>query len=279
MKSGSAGLQATLYNFQEHLKADIISVFFPSGTQYFTTHSANITIGATTWLLSHPGAPGLTQGLGSEIGSFELELGAAGQSVAGLGFQAAALSGLFNGVRVLVQRARTRTNFTGYVAGDLETVFDGTCTKAVPRRDTVVVLTVQSPTSLGNTRASPRRVGAECPFSLGDASCGVTLGSFRNVRTVAAGSTASVVNLSSSAPMAAIGSVIAITSGAWAGQSRVIRGVSGVACTLDVPFPGIEIGVGCTITAACDKRITTCASVFSNATRCGACPNAPSDRK
>lgn len=280
MKSASATLSAVLLNYSEHIFADLVSIYFPTGTQYLTTATSNITIGGTTWTAAHIGVPSLSQGLGTEVETYDVEVGTAGRTVSGMGYGAASLAGAFNGVRVLIQRARTRTNFSGYLAADLESIFDGTCTKAVPRRDSVVVMTVQSKLALGNSAASKRRVSGDCPFSLGDSNCGVTLATFQDAtKNVASGSTAAVVNLNSSSTKAVTGSVLTVTSGAWSGRSRVIRSVSGVACTLDVPLPGIEVGASLTITRACDRKIATCVSVFSNAARCGACPNAPSDLK
>lgn len=288
MKSASATLQDVLYNHAAHLIADLVTIYFPdgsqpvtfsTGTQRYWTGAAALTIGTDTYQPGHIGVSDLKQGLGSESETFEIDFGVTTQTVAGLSFTAAALVGLFNGVRVKVQRARTLTTFTGYAAADLESVFDGVVTRAIPRTDTVVSLSLQGAISLGKVPVSKRRVSADCPFSFGDATCGVTVASFRHTKSVASGSTASVVKLNSTSTFAVTGSVLAITSGLWSGQTRVVRSVSGVDLTLDVALPGVEVGASCTVTRACDKKIATCSGVFSNALRCGCAPNAPADRK
>ncbi len=279
MKSSSAALRSVVYDFPDHLLTDLVTLFFPSGTKRYTTARADITIGSDTWLSAFVKAPLVKQGLGNEIDQVELPIAAPGQTVAGLDFRAAAMANLFSGVRVLIQTARTRTSFTGYAAADLEVLFDGTCTKATPVKDGSVLLRIQSPLSTGRVMASRRVVQASCPFTLGDANCGVTLASYQDTRTIAAGSTAAVIKLSSSSTRAIVGSLVTVKTGGWTGARRLVRAVSGADCTLDVPFAGVEIGATVTVGLTCDKKIATCNSRFSNGSRCGACPNAPAERK
>jgi hypothetical protein len=279
VKSSSAALRSVLYDFQDFILADLVTLHFPSGVQRFTNSKANITVGGNTYLSAHIEAPGLVQGLGSESETFQLVFAVGGQTVAGISFLAAALAGLFDRVRVEVALAATRTTFAGYSAADLAISFDGLCTKADPQPGSALMLQVQGPVSLGKVPTSNRVVAATCPFSLGDVDCGVALASFRDARTVAAGSTAAVVRLSSSSARAVTGSVLAITSGNWSGQSRVIRSVSGVDCTLDVPLPGIEIGASLTVANADDKKRATCVGTFANGARFGGFPEAPVERR
>ncbi len=159
------------------------------------------------------------------------------------------------------------------------TLFDGTITEVgIDSKVGTLTLYVESPLALADVPPSKRVVQAQCPFSLGDANCGVALASFRDTRTVAAGTTAAVVKLSSASARAATGSLLTITSGALANQARTIRSVAGVDCTLDVPFtaaPGT--GESLRVENADDKRRTTCQTVFSNALRFGGFMNAPEE--
>ena len=281
MKSGSATLKTRLYNNKQFVDADLVSIFFASGTQRFTTDRVATTIGADVFSPAHLKAPEIKQGIGSETEVFDLVMGVAGQTVAGVSFLQAAVLRLFNHVRVLVQRATITPgmSFVGFPSADLQTIFDGVCVKALPRRNSSILLRIQGPLSMGKVPVSRRQIHASCPFSLGDAACGVVLSSFRDTRTLAAGTTAAVIKLSSASSRAATGAVVDITSGTWAGASRVIRSVSGVDCTMDVPFPGIEVGATITVTSPCDKQLATCTGTFANQLRMGGMPNAPSDRK
>lgn len=276
MKSGSANLRAALYSSDDVLVADLVSVYFDAGVQRFTTLLTDLTTsGGTAFSASALAPVELAQGMGSEVEAMEVTLGLTGQAVAGQGFMDAAVAGLFDDIRCLVQRAATTGTFASYPDADLMTVYDGRVVQVQPRRDNSLVLTVQSPLSLGEVPASHRVVGQTCPFGLGDTDCAVAVASFRDSRTVASGSTASVVKLNSASAFAVVGSVLSVTSGDWTGQTRVVRSVSGADLTLDVPLPGIQTGASVTVTRACDKLRTTCDGVFGNVLRFGGFVNAP----
>jgi uncharacterized phage protein (TIGR02218 family) len=278
----SANLQSILFGagVRALAEADFVELHFPGGIQRITNHGANVTLGDARVFTSAVMAPfAQTQGVG-EAGDVEIAIGVTGQTVSGLGWMQAARAGLFNGVKVVVLRGYSQTgSFSSYPVADLVPMFTGAVATATPQADGSIVVTARDPLATANVPVSRRRVQAQCPYTLGDADCGVVVANFRHTRTVAAGSTASVIKLSATSTFALAGSLLVIASGDLTGQARVIRAVSGVDVTLDVPLAAVPAtGVSVTVTRVCDKRVTTCTSVFANQARNGGFPYAPLER-
>jgi hypothetical protein len=95
------------------------------------------------------------------------------------------------------------------------------------------------------------------------------------LKTVAAGSTALVINLSATSTMANAGGYIKITSGTLVNTVRTIRSVVGVAVTLSSPLPSVPAtGVTLQVVKGCDKTRTTC-NAFGNIAKYGGFPDTP----
>lgn len=279
MKTGSASLKNTLYTASQVAVADLVTFYFPAGAQRFTNASTDLTIGGNVYTSAHVSEIGLLQGLGVEVETLEFQFGIANQVVGGQGFLTAAIAGEFDNIRVEITRAVSATGtFAGYLAADLLTIFDGRCIDVVPTSKTQITFRIKSALALATTPVSNRTVIAQCPYSLGGPGCGVNLATFTDARTVAAGSTRSLVKLSSASSFAATGSVLTVTSGALAGQSRVVRSVSVADVTLDFPLAADpEVGATVTIARACGKTHADCQTIFSNLVNFGGFPYAPVD--
>jgi len=278
MRSVSAALATVLSSNKSLLEADLFTFAFAAGTQRLTNHGAALTIGGNTYLGGHLWAPDLMGGAGGENAEVTIVAGVTSQTLSGLSWLRAALVDLFEGVEVTVHRAVVPAggSFAGYASADLLNLFKGRIVTADPAPDSTLTMKVRGRLSLQEVPMSHRFVQAQCPFVLGDTDCAVTLASFTDARTAAAGTTAAVVKLSSSSARAAPGSILRMTGGVQSGQVRLVRSVSGVDCTLDALLPGAPgTGDSLTVQLGCAKNITDCTSKFANQLRYGGALYAP----
>ena len=103
----------------------------------------------------------------------------------------------------------------------------------------------------------------KCDADLGDAQCGINLATYTVTGTVS-----SVVNRQrfnvTSAP-AARGGLFTFTSGNNDDLSMEVRSISGSQIDLALPMPfDVDVGDAYSVYRGCDKRSSTCNSVFSN---------------
>ncbi|MCI5049601.1 MAG: DUF2163 domain-containing protein [Rickettsiales bacterium] len=117
-----------------------------------------------------------------------------------------------------------------------------------------------------------------CRAQLGDSRCGVTLGSFTVTGTVTASTDRNQLTDSGRSEddgYFAYG-VVSFTSGANTGLSMEVKQFSNGSFILMQAMPHtIEAGDTYSAIAGCDKRIATCASVFSNAANFRGEPHVP----
>lgn len=261
------GLQNLLYQNDQHFVAVLLTLYFADGTRYWTTWGNPLTIGTTTWDLG----PGVDMGEfrfteGTETDTLRFVLYPNGVQIGNTPMFQAALGGLFDGVRVVVQLAFMLTP-TDASQGAI-VVFDGAISQVEPGTTEIRVTARSLLEKL--TRRIPSRVNLpQCPYQLFSALCGVTEAS--HSRLAAAGSTAAIVNLDSASSYAALNSRMLIS-----GVQRTIQSVSGTAVTLSVPFPFVPaVGASVTIYPGCDKQRKTCRDVFNNLVHFGGFPDTP----
>jgi uncharacterized phage protein (TIGR02218 family) len=274
VKTLPAPLLAILYNYSGHTPADCWTFEFADATKRWTNFTAPLTVGADTWTIG----PGLerpedvTSGIGIEVDDLHLTIrvGAesAGITVGGLGLIASVSRGLWRGVRVTFQRAYMLT--PGDASAGLVTEFVGYIEDAKPSA-TGIRLTIKSLASRLMVPLPRRMIMSQCTYRLGSTECGVNLATYTDARTAAAGSTRSLVKLNATSTRAVPGGLVVI-----AGESRMVRSVSGVDLSLTVPLSvAPATGASIQVILGCDKTRPTCKNVFNNLLRYGGFPDAP----
>lgn len=265
MRQPPAGVSTILNNYDQHFTAALVTFYFATGTQRWTTWGQQLTVGGDTWTVG----PGLDVGdlrftSGIETDTLQIKVFPDATTISGLSMQAAARTGLFDNVRVTVELAFMLTP-TDASAGAI-TVFDGFVSAPEPG-STEIRLTCRSLLERLAREVPSRSTMPQCPYRLFSAPCGVT--EVSDSRTVAAGSTATVINLSSSSTRAEVGGRIVI-----GGVSRMVRAVSGVAVTVMVAFPSVPSGT-VTVYPGCDKLRPTCRDKWANLINFGGFPDVP----
>jgi uncharacterized phage protein (TIGR02218 family) len=273
MKQVSQALRDSLYNNDLHVLADLYTLAFRDGTKRFTSHPTAITVGVTTWATG----PGFERSdlrctSGLEVDTLQVTIYPDATTVGGVAMVQAARTGLFDAIRFTLQRVYMPT--AGDVSAGVVTEFDGTVDK-VEASSTEIRLTVKSLLAQLGVQLPRRLTMAQCPYTVYSAACGASKAAFTHTRTAAAGSTASVVNLSSSSTNASVGGTIAFTSGALAGVTRTVKAVSGSAVTVNALPAAPTVGDGITVVRGCDRTRTTCGTVFSRLVSFGGFPDTP----
>jgi uncharacterized phage protein (TIGR02218 family) len=273
MKTSNATLDAALAQ-NVVILADLYAFEFREGTQRWTSFDVDVTDGVNTWSSIGPvitrEQTRITAGLSVDTLGITMAPGAI--QISGASMNIAAIQGSFDNIRVLVQRAYMTT--PGVAANLVLTVFDGTIAEVRPG-STEIALTVKSGLAKLSDPVPRRLIQPQCPYRFGDVSCGVALASWIHARTVAAGSTTTVVKLSASSTNANVGGYLHFTSGALSGVYRTIKAVSGVDVTVNLALPSVPAtGVSLDVVKGCDKTRTACRT-FSNIARFGGFPDAP----
>ena len=194
-------------------------------------------------------------------------------TIGGLSMSLATARGAFDNLPIRVDRAYMAT--WGSVPNGVVNLFSGTVMDVEPG-STEVRLTAKSGMSKLNEYLPKRLFQPMCPFQVYDAECGVATGSFRDERTVAAGTTTSTLVMNSTSTNAVTGSRVAFTTGTLSGSSFTVTAVAGASLTVFpkmVPLPAT--GDAFYVFRGCDKDRGTCSSVFSNIARFGGFPDAP----
>lgn len=263
MKTASAALQTLIYSNNVFAWADLYSLYFASGVQRWTTAGTNITYDGTTWTAADVvlSRPTFKTKLALEVDDIDVEFDPGALTLDGLSMKIAAARGRFDGIRFVVQRAGLDSSLV--VQGVL-TLFDGHVEDVTPS-STGIVLSAVSPVARLSRKTPSRVVQASCPYQVYSTPCGAT--PLFDSRTVAAGSTASSIVLSSSSTRAVAGSWITVTA---TGERKTIRSVVGATLTLAAPLSvAPSVGAAVTVTRGCDRTASTCNSVFSNLLRFG----------
>lgn len=274
MKPATQAFQDSLYLRESHILADLYTFEFQDGAQRWTSHPTPVTSGATTWTVG----PGFKRGdsrstTGLETDTLQITVYPDATLISGQPMVAAAVAGRFDGIRVKLQRAYMAT--PGDASPGVVTEFDGYVSRVAPGA-TEIRLTVQTLLARLDVPLPKRLTMTNCPYSVYGEQCGVLPAGFTDSRTVAAGSTASAVVLSSASSRAVAGSQITFTSGALAGLTRLVRSVSGATLTLASSLPAAPaVGAALTVKRGCDKQRSTCKLVFNNLARYGGFPDTP----
>lgn len=272
MRSTNAGLN-TVLTATNRFAADLYTFYFREGTYRWTAASSDLTDGVNTWLSTGPvitrNRSRTTAGL--ETDTLELVIHPGSTTLASVNMRVAALQGSFDNVRVIIQRAMMTT--WGSIPLPI-TLFDGVVTEARPY-STEILVTVKSGVAQLVQPLPRRLIQPQCSYRLFDTGCGLSAATYTSTLITAAGSTASVINISSTSTNAVAGGFLKLISGTMNGLARSIRSVVGTTITLTSPFPAapatstlIEVVKGC------DKTRTTCAT-FSNIARFGGFPDTP----
>lgn len=279
MKTASDALKAHLFSSSVLRPAELYEFTLPGGTYRWTSASADVTYGGNTYSAS---GPGLKRGrmrstARLEVASLDVTVVPGTVLLAGTPLMQAAVRGQFDRAPLTVHRVFL--DASGAVIGGMN-IFSGLCVEARPGT-TELLLTVRSTLALFEKLIPPRLIQPGCPYIVYDSqTCKVLPAGFTDAtKTVAAGSTAQVIQLSSASTRAVPSSIITITSGALNGTQAVIASVAGVACTLTEPLTAAPaVGVTLSILRGCDKTRATCSSVFSNMLRFGGFPDVPQDK-
>lgn len=265
MRQVSQALQDLLYNNDQHFTAALVTFYFADGTKRWTDWGQSLTVGANTWTVG----PGLEVGdlrftSGIETDTLGITIYPDASTVGGVSLATAARSGLFDSIRVTVDLAFMLTPTdpsTGVI-----TVFDGNVSETEPG-STQIRLTCRSLLERLAREIPSRTNMPQCPYRLFGPGCG--LAEVSHTRTVAAGSTATVVNLDTASTYAIAGGRLVI-----GGVSRMIRSVSGAAVTVMVAFPATPSGT-VTVYPGCNKTRTVCRDVYNNLINFGGFPDTP----
>lgn len=119
-----------------------------------------------------------------------------------------------------------------------------------------------------------RVVARRCSADLGDARCGVTLGTYTVTGTVTAVTSRRAFSVTD-AP-AAVDGKLTWTSGANNGLSMEVSAISGLGLTLALPMPyDVAIGDGYSVYAGCDKNLSTCIGTYNNVVNFRGFPHLP----
>jgi uncharacterized phage protein (TIGR02218 family) len=277
MKTSNSTLDAALALNIVKL-SDLYTIEFREGTVRWTSCDVNISDGTNTWATASSSVPVITRGqcrssAGLSVDSLEVTLAPGDATLGGTGMKLAAIQGSFDNVRVLVERAYMTT--WGSAANLKVTVFDGLVVDVAPG-STEIVLSVKSALNRLNEQIPKRLIQPQCPYRVFDTQCGLTAATWTDTaKTVAAGTTAGVIQLNASSTTANVGGYVRVTSGTLNGTYRTIKAVAGAAVTLNMPLPNIPTtGVTLSIVKGCDKTRAACRA-FSNIQNYGGYPDAP----
>jgi uncharacterized phage protein (TIGR02218 family) len=277
MKTTNVTLDAALA-LNVHKLADLYTIEFREGTVRWTSADLNVTDGVNTWLAAGATVPLISRGnskasAGLSVDSLEVTIAPGASTLGGLSLKLAAIQGSFDNVRVLVERAYMST--WGTAANLKVVVFDGLVVDVAPG-STEIVLSVKSALNKLNEQIPKRLIQPQCPYRVFDTQCGLTAATWTDsAKTVAAGTTASVIQLNASSTTANVGGYVRVTSGTLNGTYRTIKAVAGAAVTLNMPLPSIPAtGVTLSIVKGCDKTRVACRA-FSNIQNYGGYPDAP----
>lgn len=109
-----------------------------------------------------------------------------------------------------------------------------------------------------------RTMTRRCNATLGDARCGVSLGAYTVSGTVTADSGDAQTFAASDLP-ASLGGLLTWTGGANAGRAMEVKQASGGQIVLVLPMPdAIVSGDAYSVSAGCDKNLSTCRDIYAN---------------
>ncbi len=253
--------------------ADLWTVVLPQGTQRWTSGDRDVTLGADTWLRSGPviGHGEVLATSGIEVSTLDVEL--KGQfRIGGIPIAALAATGSFDDASVTFDRLYLPSWATTPTTNHRIRLFFGHVYQPEPE-STVVRLVVKDPRAKADDELPRRTAGPMCPWTWGDARCGVNKTLWQATDAVAGGSTAQdVVLVTGTSVFLVKGALLTFSDG----QRRVVQAWNAgtKTATIDSPLPAVPSGA-VTIQRGCDKTMAACGTPFANLVRFGGFPAIP----
>lgn len=245
-------MEAALYDTDRAIIAECFTFILAGGTYYWTSAGYDVVWDGHTFLA---GQVGIRRGKIQRYGNarpdkMNMTMGDGGV----FAVVQAALSAAFDNAGVKLERVYIGTGGTP-IGAILE--LSGIVTENKPVNNTVE-LTVESILAAAPSVVPTRAVSARCSLAVYSAECGAT--PIEATATVAAGSTASTIQVVSVPAAAAVGSWVTLAGGV---TSR-IASIQGLAITLNgVLAAAPAAGTTITIRRACPKDWLTCSMVFN----------------
>lgn len=283
MKNADPALVTFFNTARQALKFDLWTLTLPSGTVYrWTDADVDIKIDTRTFVRG----PVITRDKvkwtrGIEVDQLKANFSGPTVQVDGKALPGFAAAGGFDGSTVLLERVYM--NDAGVVQGAL-VWFIGLVADVYPSRMGAELVAKSQLTQL-NQQIPRNLYQAPCLNDLYDGNCAATRASFTVTGTVTGVGTGynPAITVSVSTPLAArwleLGAC-RFTSGANTGISRTVQaqpgGGSSLALQFARPFPfAVQAGDALSLSAGCDKRVTTCQAKFSNLQRFRGMPFVP----
>ncbi len=257
--------------------ADLWTFELAVGTQRWTPAGRDITVGAITWSKT---APQIKHGAvrsasGTEVSTLDVELGGS-FLIGGTKIAALATLGGFDNVPVTYERIYLPTLWTTPTANHKVLMFSGEVWDPIEPSSTLTKLTVKSLLAKGKDQLPRRVAGPSCPWAWGSPRCGIDINLWDVADTVAAGSTALSIVLTTGTALAVPGATIQIGSV----TRTIVKYVSGTkTATIDAPLAAAPTpGTAVTVWRGCDKQFTTCGTTYANVIRYGGFPFIPDNK-
>lgn len=183
-------------------------------------------------------------------------------TINGVPFLEAIRNGVFDGCEV----RREKAFLTGWAATPVGSVilFKGRVGTIDSVGRTTAQITVNSDLVLLDLNMPRNLYSPQCVHILYDLGCGLVKSAFSTMGTVGSGTTASLINWSSSSSVFTQGTVL-FSSGVNAGVSANIKSASSSALALSAALPNVPSpGDAFTAFQGCDHTLATCQSQFNN---------------
>lgn len=294
MKTLSPALIA-LFATRQFFAWDLFMITLADGSTVYRYCAGQMPVltGGNTFASGHPGGPFFSRKdskakvhwkVGVEVDTLAFDIMPGSSTISGVTWQAAALTGIFDGATIQLDRAffpLPAAYATPLVPTGTVPCFLGRVSTVEPSRSGLR-MNVASHLELLNINLPRNLFQAGCLNTLFDGRCTLVAADWSESGTAAAGSTISSinVNLTGADSIYNLGS-ITFTSGALTGMSRTIKtyvyGSPGV-ITLAAPFPSAPAAAdGLTVTRGCNKKYDDAygCSAFSNTANFRATPFVP----
>lgn len=273
-RSASATLQTVIAS-PDLVCIDLWTVELPQGVQRWTSATADVVIGGTTWSAT---APAITHGpvrmtSGVEVSTLDVELG--GQFlVAGLPIAALAATGSFDDAKLTYERLYLPDAVTAPTADHKLVLFIGYVYEVKPE-SSKVKLTAKSLLAKAEDQLPRRLAGPMCPWIWGgaDGRCGIVKATYTSTDTIAGGTTTQLLVLvTGTSTNIRVGSLVTFSDG----QQRWITvwNAGTKTATLDSPLPSVPSGT-VSIAKGCLKTKADCNTTYTNLVRFGGFPAIP----
>lgn len=277
MRDANPQLQALLASNQ-FIFADLYTFTLVSG-QVLTYTDADINLTLDGMVFSATDVKiqrkGIKTTIGTQVGTLEIDLFPGPDNlVNGVPMIQALVGGAFDRADVLVQRVFMAS--WGDTSAGAISLFSGYITDSSPTR-TTATLTVTSYSALLNIDMPRNLYQASCSLTLYGLGCGVKRSAVAVPATVGAGSTQSVVNVSTSQPVGWFSQgYVMFGSGQNANLRRTIKTNTSSQIVLAYPLQHAPAaGDSATLYPGCDHQCSTCSSKFGNSARFRATPYIP----